>query len=112
MRVRASGDPELEAFDQWTLSIGNGSNNDDAVLIPDEMVTEIVKNTPTESWHEEESMKKFCRIIFPDLDTKITDPGWLEGRAILAPTNSEVCLFFFFFHLLILITLRFLLSMR
>ena len=112
MRVRASGDPELEAFDQWTLSIGNGSNNDDAVLIPDDMVTEIVPNTPTESWHEEESMKKFCRIIFPDLDTKITDPGWLEGRAILAPTNSEVCLFFFFFHLLILITLRFLLSMR
>ena len=90
MRVRASGDQELEAFDQWTLSIGNGSTNDEAVLIPDDMVTEIVPNTPTESWHEEESMKKFCKLIFPDLETNITSPGWLEGRAILTPTNNEV----------------------
>jgi hypothetical protein len=90
MRVRASGDPELEAFDQWTLSIGNGSTNDEAVLIPDDMVTEIVPNTPTESWHEEESMKKFCKLIFPDLETNITSPGLLEGRAILTPTNNEV----------------------
>ena len=91
MRVRASGDPELEAFDQWTLSIGNGSNNDEAILIPDDMVTEIVPNTPTESWLEEESMKKFCKLIFPDLETNILIPGWLEGRAILTPTNNEVC---------------------
>jgi hypothetical protein len=90
MRVRASGDPELEAFDQWTLSIGNGDNDDEAVLIPDDMVTEIVPNTPKESWHEEESMKKFCKLIFPDLETNISNPGWLEGRAILTPTNSEV----------------------
>ena len=88
MRVRASGDPELEAFDKWTLSIGDGV--DEAVAIPEHMVTEIVPNTPTESWHEGESMKKFCRLVFPDIETNINKPGWLEGRSILAPTNNEV----------------------
>ena len=38
MRVRASGDPDLEAFDRWTLSIGNGDKRDGLVSIPDEMV--------------------------------------------------------------------------
>ena len=96
MRVRASGNPKLEEFDQWTLSIGNGSTDDEAVPIPDEMITEIVPNTPTESWHEDDSMKKFCKLIFPDLETNITIPGWLEGRAILTPTNNEVCPIFKF----------------
>ena len=39
IRVRASGDPELEAFDQWTLAIGNGSVVNEAVPIPAQMVT-------------------------------------------------------------------------
>jgi ATP-dependent DNA helicase PIF1 len=90
MRVRASGDPVLEAFDQWTLSIGNGTVMNDAVPIPPEMITEIVPNKPTEPWHEANSMKKFCRLIFPNIEDKIHTPGWLEGRSILAPTNKEV----------------------
>ena len=88
MRVRASGDQELEAFDKWTLSIGDGA--DEAVQVPKHMVTEIVPNTTTESWHEEESMKTFCRLIFPDVARNINKPGWLEGRSILTPTNNEV----------------------
>ena len=90
MRVWASGDPELEAFDKWTLSIGNGSSGEETVEIPEHMVTEIIPNTPTETWHEEESMKKFCRLIFPDLQSNISNPGWLEGRSILTQTNREV----------------------
>ena len=90
MRVRASGDPTLENFDTWTLSIGNGSALNEAVAIPDDMITEIVPNTLTEPWHEEESMKKFCREVFPDLQNNISSAVWLEGRAILAPTNKEV----------------------
>ena len=39
---------------------------------------------------EEYAMKRFCQKVFPDLETNIKDKGWLEGRAILAPTNSEV----------------------
>ena len=88
MRVRASGDPELEAFDRWTLSIGDGA--DEAILIPEQMVTEIVPNTTTESWHEEDSMKQFCKLVFPNLATNINKPGWLEGKSILTPTNNEV----------------------
>ena len=74
MRVKASGDPDLEAFDKWTLSIGDGA--DEAVQIPEHMVTEIISNTQTESWHEEESMKRFCRLVFPDLATNISKSGW------------------------------------
>ena len=90
MRVRASGDPVLEAFDQWTLSIGNGSVMDGAVPIPPDMLTEIQPNTKTEPWKEAESMKTFCKLVFPDIETNFSIPGWFEGRSILAPTNKEV----------------------
>ena len=51
MRVRASGDAELEAFNQWTLSFIDGADYN--ITIPEYMVTKIVSNTPVESWHEE-----------------------------------------------------------
>ena len=35
-------------------------------------------------------MKEFCQKVFPMLEENITDSKWLEGRAVLAPTNSEV----------------------
>ena len=90
MRVKASGDPVLEAFDQWTLSIGNGDIKNGMVAIPEEMVTEITPNTTSEPWNEANSMKKFCEEIFPNITNNIKTPGWLEGRSILAPTNKEV----------------------
>ena len=90
MRVRASGDPHLEAFDQWTLEIGNGVEESGAVSVPPEMVTEIVPNTKEEPWREAQSMKKFCQQVFPDIETNYKNPDWFEGRAILAPTNKEV----------------------
>ena len=91
MRVRASGDAELEAFDKWTLSIGDGwHHQDEDIPIPENMGFEIVSNTPTESWHEEHAMKEFCKQIFPDLENNISKPGWLNGRSILTPTNNEV----------------------
>ena len=52
MRVRASGDAVLEAFDRWTLAIGNGSDKSGAIAIPPEMAAEIVPNTKEESWRE------------------------------------------------------------
>ena len=74
MRVRASGDAELEAFDKWTLSIGDGASQDEDIPIPENMGSEIVSNTPAESWHEEQAMKKFCRQVFPDIETNISKP--------------------------------------
>ena len=88
MRVRASGDPTLEEFDQWTLSIGNGANLNGGVPIPKQMITTIVPNTISEPKNEENSMRKFCQEIFPDINANIAAPGWLEGRTILAPTNK------------------------
>ena len=35
-------------------------------------------------------MKNFCREVFPDLENNISNQSWLEGRAILTPTNKEV----------------------
>ena len=90
MRVRASGDPTLEKFDKWTLSIGNGLDQNGVVPIPEEMVTVIKPNTKTEPKNEEKSMSKFCQEVFPDMEKNIDTVGWLEGRTVLAPTNKEV----------------------
>ena len=35
-------------------------------------------------------MKKFCQLVFPNIETNFSTPGWFEGRSILAPTNKEV----------------------
>ena len=90
MRVRASGDQILEKFDEWTLEIGNGINTSGSILIPKEMLTEIVANSKKDSKSEEKCMKKFCQEVFPEIQSNIEAPGWLEGRTILAPTNREV----------------------
>ena len=90
MRVRASGDQILERFDKWTLSIGNGENQNGAVPIPKEMLTEIIPNSKTEPKNEEKSMKRFCQEVFPNINENIETAGWLEVRTILAPTNKEV----------------------
>ena len=89
-QVRASGDPTLEEFDKWTLSIGNGTVLNGVVTIPEEQLTEILPNTKTEPRNEEKSMKQFGKEVFPDVEVNISRPGWLEGRTILAPTNKEV----------------------
>ena len=84
MRVMASGDQELESFDQWTLSIGDGVKLDGLIQIPHQNITTIRPG------YEAQSMKEFCELIFPLLKDNISVSGWLEGRAILAPTNKEV----------------------
>ena len=90
MRVKASGDMVLQEFDNWTLNIGNGVDVNGYVAIADEMVTEIKPNTKDAPRNEENSMKKFCRVVFPNIEANIKKQGWLEGRTILAPTNIEV----------------------
>ena len=47
MRVRASGDKKLEAYDTWTVNIGDGTSNDINELrqIPEDMLYNI---KPTE----------------------------------------------------------------
>ena len=89
MRVHASGNPKLEQFDRWTLSLGNGSV--EMADIPDEMVvTKIKMNSKENSTSEGQAMENFIREIFPNIEMNIHDKNWLDGRAILCTTNKEV----------------------
>ena len=89
MRVHASGNPELEAFDKWGVEIGNGVEN--SIKVPIKMVaTRITPNSKENPTTEHRAMQLFCDKIFPNLTTNIEDPNWINGRAILAPTNKEV----------------------
>ena len=89
IRVQVNGNPVLEEFDKWTLTIGNGTDGDQ-IDLPKDMTTIIEPNVAKENWREGQSMKKFCDEVFPDLDRNIKNSKWLDGRAILTPTNKEV----------------------
>ena len=87
MRVDASGDPVLEDFDKWTLSVGNGEM--DQLTIPDSMIsTSIVPNNKKDPSSEGKAMIAFCKEVFPNIERNIGDSNWLDGRAILATTNK------------------------
>ena len=89
MRVLSTGDESLQEFDDWLLTVGNGDS--DTLDIPDFMIgIKKEPNIPGNGNSEATSMKEFAQIIFPDLQTNIAVPGWLDGRAILATTNKEV----------------------
>ena len=93
MRVRASGDPELQRFDEWVLSLGDGTAptmDTDLVEIDEDLCMKIESNTSTDVEVEYRSMKSFAELVFPDIETNGKDSKWLEGRAILAPTNKKV----------------------
>ena len=80
---------DLEQFDQWTLSIGNGELKE--IPLTDEMITTIItKNSKDNPNSEHDAMSRFIDEIFPNISDNISDPHWLEGRCILASTNKEV----------------------
>ena len=54
------------------------------------IATRITPNSRQNSSAEGDAMLHFCDKIFPNLADNIGDPNWIEGRAILAPTNKEV----------------------
>ena len=88
MRVMASGDPELEDFDKWTLGVGNGDS--DVLEIPTPMVSTVIHpNSKSSPMAEGKSKAEFCDKVFPDLALNINDQDFVEGRAILTSTNKE-----------------------
>ena len=89
IRVQVNGDPVLNEFDKWTLNIGNGTDGEQ-ISLPEDITAIIDPNVAKENWREGQSMKTFCDEVFPDLNENIKNPSWLEGRAILTPTNKEV----------------------
>ena len=94
MRVKASGDPELQRFDDWVLSLGDGTaptlKDTDLVEIDDDLCHKIESNTNNDIEAETRSMKRFTEMVFPKIKENMADHSWLEGRAILAPTNKKV----------------------
>jgi ATP-dependent DNA helicase PIF1 len=94
MRVLLSNEPNTHDFDEFTLQLGNGSieaiEDTDLVEIPDDMLMEIEPNTPKNQEAEKKSMNNLADHVYPNLTTNFNRAGWMEGRAILAPTNKQV----------------------
>ena len=94
MRVQMSNDVDSVWFDKFTLSLGNGSeetvNNTDMVKLPDDMCLKIHPNTAVDHEAEKKSMKAIIEFAYPNLLRNFSKKGWMEGRAILAPTNKQV----------------------
>ena len=94
MRVIASGDPALSDFDEWTLSVGNGTaetlKDTDLIEIPEDICMEIRSNTKEDPKAEDISMKQLADHVYPNLNVNHLIPGWMDRRAILAPTNLQV----------------------
>ena len=94
MRVMKTGDANLSEFDEWTLSVGNGTaetlRDTDLIEIPEELCMEIRPNSKEDPKSEEKSMKELADHVFPNLKVNHLKPGWMDGRAILAPTNLKV----------------------
>ena len=90
MRVKASGDPSLEDFDSWTVSIGDctaqtvGDVEDSNIQLKKDLCYGIDQN------RLDADMRKFCQDIFPNLADNYKVDTYMEGRAILAPTNRKV----------------------
>ena len=94
MRTKLSNSPDAEAFDAFTLSIGDGSieviEDTDLIEMSSIMCIEIEQNTKNNPYAEKESMMKLVEHVYPNLIGNFSKNGWLSGRAILAPTNKQV----------------------
>ena len=94
MRILQNNDPELERFDRWSLSIGNGTldtiKDTEMIEIPDTMYMKIEVNSKENPTAEKKSMEKLAKHVYPELIRNYNKKGWMDGRAILAPTNKQV----------------------
>ena len=60
------------------------------VKLPDDMCLKIHPNTAVDQEAEKKSMKAIIEFAYPNLLRNFSKKGWMEGRAILAPTNKQV----------------------
>ena len=94
MRILLSQDSDIKGFDEFTLKLGNGEmeviEDSDLVQIPEEMCFRIEANTKENPNGEKQSMQRLAYHIYPDMHKNYNKPGWMDGRAILAPTNNQV----------------------
>ena len=88
MRILTSKDQSMKDFDSWTLSIGNGMvdpiEGDDMIEIPEKMFMKI------DDASRVDCMKSLAQYVYPEMSKNFKKKGWMDGRAILAPTNKQV----------------------
>ena len=91
MRVKASGDPVLEEFDNWTVSIGNGEaeqeDGTDMIKIPSEMCFRIQEKSPGNPDSEKEAMTFLANHVYPQIRTKHFDSR-MDQWSIYSCTNQ------------------------
>jgi len=92
LHINSSEYKELEDFNNWILSIGNGncqtttlSENDNdtdchLVQIPDDLLVKTTGN----------KIEALVHATFPDFIPNYTNPEYVKNRAILATTNEIV----------------------
>ena len=94
MRVLASGNASLIEFDEWTLSVGDGLaesiGQTNLIEIPFEMCIKIEEKSKENPDAENESMKLLADQVYPNMVDNHLKSSWMDGRAILAPTNKKV----------------------
>ena len=94
MRVKSSGNLSLASFDDWTVQIGDGlvemNGQVGTIEMPNYMCIEIKKNSKDCPQAEKESMKNLAERVYPNMHKNCFKPNWMDGRAILAPTNKRV----------------------
>ena len=76
----------------FILGDGNAETIEDTDLveIPEDMCMEIRPNSSNEPESEKNAMNKLADHVYPNLKENFNTNGWMEGRAILAPTNKQV----------------------
>ena len=89
MRVLANSDDiKLAEFDNWAVTLGDGAlpvvgePSEDNIQLPQEMCIEV------DEANNERDLKNFCDQIYPNFEERFQEEGYMEGRAILAPTNK------------------------
>ena len=94
MRVILSKNPDTQGFDDFTLKLGDGLmevvEDTDLVEIPADMCMKIKTNTAKHPDAEKKSMSDLADHVYPNFSRNINKVGWMDGRAILAPTNKQV----------------------
>nr|XP_023912224.1 uncharacterized protein LOC112023830 [Quercus suber] len=74
----------IKDFSEWILKIGNGElaegDGDNNISIPSDLIIQPSENP----------MQDIIDNTYPGLETKYTNPSYLQERAILAPTNEVV----------------------
>ena len=86
--TNAAANAAIDKYDEWTVSVGDGTatvvEGDNLIQLPENLCVEVDPSKP------QDGMKKFCEEIWPHLEENYMNMEYLEGRAVLAPTNKKV----------------------